>query len=46
MFNTSDRLYGFNGSLHYIGAPQSKIVTTQPAAGAVWTTQTIEEPES
>jgi hypothetical protein len=43
MFNASDRLYGFNGSLHYIGAPQSKVVTTQPADGAVWETKTAEE---
>jgi hypothetical protein len=39
MFNSTDRLYGFNGSLHYIGAQQSKVVTTQPAEGAVWNTQ-------
>jgi hypothetical protein len=44
MFANNDPLHGFNGALHYIGAPQSNVVTTQPAEGAVWTTQTAEEP--
>jgi hypothetical protein len=42
MFATGDRLAGFNGSLHYIGAVQNKVVTTAPAEGAVWTTQAAE----
>jgi hypothetical protein len=42
MFDTTDRLYGFNGSLHYIGAPKINVVTVQPNDGAEWITA---EPE-
>jgi hypothetical protein len=42
MFAAGDPLFGFNGSLHYIGAQQNRVVTTQPAAGAVWATQAVE----
>ncbi|MBR3647124.1 MAG: hypothetical protein IKN59_01875 [Paludibacteraceae bacterium] len=45
-FQSSDRLYGVNGSFHYIAAEQEDVNHVAPATGAVFPTTVVSEESS